>query len=185
MTFFSDKPAIASVAAGYFHSIVLLQNGKIYAFGYSSCCGVVKQKDTLAPVLVSIPNCTSPITNIVCSSYCTLAQGSDGTWYAFGNSNQLPPAYGKAVTAVPAPINDVFPISSITKEPIRVRKIVATFYCYLAITEENELYIVGCNTNGELGLGNTNNCTEWTKHPSVDSVVDVQTGWYNVFVLQK
>lgn len=177
------------MAAGEKHSVILLQNGQVYAFGSFNCCGIVNiDGHNLTPIAVTIPNCSFPVTNIVCAAWSTLLQCKDGSWYAFGCPSQAKPAYGKEVTIKPSKLNSIFPISS-TQKPIRVRKIVATYYCFFAISDENDLYVVGYNTNtGALGMGNTSNVNVWTKHPTVasaDSFVDVQTGWHNAFVLYK
>lgn len=162
---------------------MLLQNGSVYAFGIANCCGQ-QNDDILSPILVSIPNA---ITAITCGGYCTIAKCNDQSWYAFGNAtNQNAPAYGIAVTAVPSIINDKYPVSETSKEPIQIQKISATMFCFYMISYENELYVAGYNSKyGELGTGNLNNAATWKKRTVESSFVDVQTGWHNSFTLYK
>lgn len=177
MAFFNDKP-IASLAAGQEHSIVLLQNGLLYAFGFEKCCGSDTKLDTSVPTLVSFPNSTNAIvTSIRCASYCTIIECSHGVWYGFGNNaKQKEPAYGKPITALPSRIDDVFPLHESSQKTVKVKKMVATSNSFFILTTENDLYVIGGNHFGETGL-QSENVAKWTKQEDATSIVDVQTGW--------
>lgn len=186
LSFFNDKP-IASLHAGARHSIVHLQNGQVYAFGYQNCCGMESSNHVLVPTLVSLPN-DALAECIVCSSFCTLVCTTNKQWYAFGNaSEQSKPAYDKSVTSIASRIDDVFPISPTSKKQVQVKTLLATRYAFFLLSIDNELFVIGYGGNGEMALGHTNDVSSWTYHSLVEhgKIANIQAGWYNFFILQK
>lgn len=169
------------MAASYNHSVVLLQNGQLYAFGHNSCCGNTSSIETLEPMLVQFPN-QLLVQSVCCSQASTIVQTTNGHWYAFGFATvQREPAYGKPVTVLPMRIDDVFPLVR-PNERVQVKKLVATCFSFFLQTMQNDVFCVGNCGCGEMGLGHANDAATWTKHSI--GIADVQTGICNSFLLQ-
>lgn len=179
MPFFNDKP-VARLAAGRYHSVVLLQNGYLYAFGGEGCCGISTNTNTLHPVLVSLPDL---VKSVQCSYACTIVECTNNSWYAFGNANkQESPAYSKTVTANPSRIDDSFPANAV--------QVLATKHNFFLFTSDNALYVVGHGGCGEMGMGNCDKIENWAMHPictppRLKAIKAIKTGLRNFFVLYK
>lgn len=150
--------------------MVLLQDGSLYAMGKTDCCGQESEIDCFfSPVLVSVGN-TSKISSICCSYYCTIVQTINNEWYGFGyKSRQSSPAYGKTVSLLSERIDVAFP------KGIQVKKLITTTNSFFLLSTKNELYVVGRNDSGEMGMNNGKNIDKWTLCKR--NVIDVQTGY--------
>lgn len=180
---FNDKP-IEQVHAGRHFTMVHLQNGQVYAFGHVRCCGSHNDSHTIAPVQVQLPG-NALVKSIRCASYSTVIQTVNDQWYGFGQNSQFMPAYGKPVHGDPTRIDDLFPMSSKTKQRVQVHKLVADSYNFYMWTMEGELYILGMNMFGNFGLGNETAVPTWTLHPTLHNIVDIQTSASNAFIFAK
>ena len=170
--FFNDKSPIQDIQAGSSHSIVLLQDGSLYAMGVKQRCGQEPNHNGhfYSPVLVSIG---VPVKSICCSYLCTIFQTIKNKYYAFGDVyNQKYPICGKKISLTPERIDDVFP------QGIQVKKMVATSNTLFLLTYTNDLYVVGQNRHSEIGANKI--CEKWTHFKS--NILDIQTGPYNSFL---
>lgn len=168
---------------GFHHTIVLLQDGSVYAMGDKACCGQASTTGHFySPVLVSVGNATK-IASFCCSAFCSIVQTVNDEWYAFGNAqNQNEPAYGKEVSLTASRIDDVFP------KGIKVKKLAATYHAFFLLSDKNDLYVVGNGYNGEMGMNNDKSdkgkdIDKWTLCKS--NVINVQTGVHNSFIFLK
>lgn len=57
------------------------------------------------------------------------------------------------------------------------------YRCVYALTSEGDVYVAGAGTNGELGLGNTNNVYSFTKLSGISNVSKIVTGQYRAFFI--
>ena len=133
-----------AIAAGAFHSLAIGSDGKLYVWGsnYSGQLGTGRSaNDSLVPTVVSLPSGGAP-TAIAAGGDHSLAIGSDGTLYAWGNGSGTGSATPVAVT-LPAGVT--------------ATTIAAGYSHSLAIGSDKKLYAWGYNGDGELGNGNTTN----------------------------
>jgi alpha-tubulin suppressor-like RCC1 family protein len=138
-----------AVAAGTFHSVARGSDGTLYAWG-SNGYGQLGDRSTLqrtAPVSVNLPPGVSTL-RVTAGRIHTLAQGSDGKLYAWGNN-----LYGQlgdgGTTARPTPLPVVFPTG------VSALGVAAGQYHNLARGSDGKLYAWGDNGSGQLGNGST------------------------------
>lgn len=68
-------------------------------------------------------------------------------------------------------------------EPLNeIIRIECGYFHSMCITVDYDLFIFGDNSNGQLGLGNTDSRKEPIKHPSLSDVIDVSKGGMHTFV---
>lgn len=138
-----------SVAAGTFHSLARGSDGTLYAWGRNDS-GELGDGSTLkrtTPVSVDLPAGVSAL-SVTAGRHHSLARGSDGKLYAWGNN-----LYGQlgdgSTTARPTPVPVVFPTG------VSALGVAAGHYHNLARGSDGKLYAWGDNDFGQLGNGST------------------------------
>jgi len=165
---FEDE--VIAVAAGFHHSLALLANGTVWAWGrdYEGQLGNGDDAgDSLIPTQVpGLP----VITAIAAGNYHTLALAENGTVYAWGMND-----YGQLGIA-----GDVDTAQSPTQVTTisNVVDIAAGFYHTLALTEDGTVYAWGMNDHGQLGIGSDVDQSEPTIVATLNNaqIVDVAAG---------
>ena len=198
VTTFRNKSPIHTIDNGYCYTTLLLADGSVYAMGDKRYCGQSLSDHAYTPVLVVIPllqqgmssKSKSKIVSVCCSDYGTIVGTNDNQWFAFGDAeyakNNNHPGYGKAVSVAVTSLNDALPKDSKTKKTKNIKKIVATCHSYMLLTDDYEMYGVGTNKYGELGLGHEKAVATWQKLKlTSNAIVDVQAGGHNFFAQSK
>ena len=131
--------APAAVTAGSSHSLAIGSDGKLYAWGNNGQGqlgnGVYDYGANATPIAVSLPAGARPIAVAAGSSH-SLAIGSDGKLYAWGNNQTTP-----VVVDLPAGVTPT--------------EVAAGGSHSLAIGSDGKLYAWGYNGRGQLGDGTT------------------------------
>lgn len=140
-----EGEAPQAVAAGYSFSLVLLENGDVYAFGHNYPgqlgLGDTAGRDTPEKIL-GLPH---PATALAAGERHALVLLENGDVYAFGGNFYGQLGLGHTQNALtPVRIAD-FP------EPVRA--IAAGENHSLAVLRNGDVYAFGSNENGQLGLG--------------------------------
>ncbi len=144
----------AAVTAGQFHSLAIGSDGKLYAWGYNGQGqlgdGTTTYQRT-TPVQVNLPSGVSPVA-VTAGQYHSLAIGSDGKLYAWGDNfnGQL----GDGTTTrrtTPVQVNLPSGVSAVA--------VTAGESHSLAIGSDGKLYAWGWNDFGQLGDGTNNQRT--------------------------
>ncbi|HLX88659.1 MAG TPA: Ig-like domain repeat protein, partial [Acidimicrobiales bacterium] len=140
---------IAALAAGGYHSLFLTNNSILYACGYNAFgqLGNGTTTNHATRVAVSMPSGVTA-TSIAAGQYHSLATGSNGKLYAWGeNANgQL----GNGTTT-----NSLTPAEVSMPSGVTATSINAGNTHSVAIGSDGNLYAWGYNGLGELGDGNT------------------------------
>ncbi|EAR25417.1 hypothetical protein A20C1_04101 [marine actinobacterium PHSC20C1] len=135
----------SQVSAGDRHSLAIGSNGKTYAWGEArgGQLGIGSISRTPAPALVSAPAGVS-FTQVSAGDLHSLAVGSDGKAYAWGNndSGQL----GNATTT-----SSLAPVLVSPMGGLAVTQVSAGADHSLAIGADGNAYAWGLNVNGQLG----------------------------------
>jgi RCC1 and BTB domain-containing protein len=138
--------SINDISCGHLHSIVLLQNGEVYAFGYnlSGELGVANFTNQLIPTLVNGSN-NKNIIVISCGTYHSLALTESKQIYSWGynNVNQL----GDGTNA-----NKNTPTKVSLTDGVIIKRIVCGKNHSLALSNMGEIYSFGINTLVQLGI---------------------------------
>lgn len=138
---------VAAIAAGGYHSLAILSNYRLYAWGanYSGQLGLGNLTDRNSPVLVPQLN---NVRAISCGLQHSLALLSDGTLWAFGHNSNGELGLGSTSLPVTTP-TQVAALSNVATIPAA-----STFHS-LARLKDGTLRAWGDNTYGELGNGST------------------------------
>jgi len=136
-----------AVAAGYEHSLASGSDGKLYAWGqnFDGELGNGTSTNSYTPVVVSLPSGVTA-SAIATGQYHSLAIGSDGKLYAWGNN-----FYGELGDGT---TNDSYiPVAVNLPAGVTARAVAAGSDHGLAIGSDGKLYAWGFNGYGQLGNG--------------------------------
>lgn len=168
-----DGVTFTAIAAGYYHSLAVGSDGHVYAWGsnFSGQLGNGATEDALVPTPVDTPEGVT-FSTVAAGSYHSLALGSDGNTYAWGQNKYGQLGNGTQTgsnvpTRVHAPQGVAFSVVSAGENHV------------LAIGSDGNLYAWGGNTFGQFGNGSTASTSVPAKVDTPEGVVvaGVAAGW--------
>eukprot|EP01116_Phalansterium_solitarium_P002917 TRINITY_DN1325_c0_g1_i5.p1 TRINITY_DN1325_c0_g1~~TRINITY_DN1325_c0_g1_i5.p1 ORF type:complete len:1691 (+),score=144.72 TRINITY_DN1325_c0_g1_i5:62-5074(+) len=171
---------VTQVAAGYYHTLALTDNGLVYAVGYN---GYAQLGDTTATdrttwIVTKIPWGSVPVSSIAAGYYHSMFVVAGKVWGCGMNSNgQL--ADG-STTQRPTPVLGNSPWSG------NVTSVQAGYGHTIYLTSNGQVFASGQNANGQLGDGTTTVRTSPVLVPapfSAARAVAVTAGMYHSMVL--
>ena len=137
---------VLQVSCGYNHSAFITEEGKIYSFGAGNVgqLGLGNSNDKSVPIQISEFN---NVLQVSCSDFRTAFLTQEGKVYVCGNNDKgrlgIKLSYIRILTPVVVPtINDVVNIS-------------CTLVTLAFVTKDGNVYTMGDNADGQLGLGDT------------------------------
>ena len=140
-----------AIASGYYHSLAIGSDGKLYAWGYDAY-GELGNGSTNAsgiPIVINLPNGATPVA-ISAGGLTSLAIGSDGKLYAWGN-NQHGELGNGSTTLSNTPVVVNLPAG------VTPTGIATGGEHSLALGNDGKLYAWGYNGSGQLGNNSTTN----------------------------
>lgn len=148
--------SITQIAAGGYHNLALGSDGRVYAWGQGTTgqLGDGAATNALAPVAVAagaIPAGVS-ITQVAAGNFHSLALGSDGHVYAWGNNADDQLGNGNAPTAANVP---VAVSAGAIPSGVSITQIAAGGDHSLALGTDGRVYAWGYGGDGEVGNGTT------------------------------
>ncbi|XP_015608978.1 RCC1 and BTB domain-containing protein 1 isoform X3 [Cephus cinctus] len=149
----SDKFVI-DIACGSHHSLVLTDEGEVYAWGQNNCgqVGSGISSNQCAPRKVNSSLSTKKVISIACGQTSSIAVTDNGDVYAWGYN-------GVGQLGIGNYVNQLNPYKVATLVGVVIEKVVCGYAHTIALSDEGVLYVWGGNTYGQLGLGNkTNTC---------------------------
>ena len=140
-----------AISAGAIHSMAIGSDGKLYAWGNNNYGELGNGTNTSSntPLVVNLPAGVSP-TIIAAGGYHSLAVGSDGKLYAWGDNN-----VGQLGNGATSDSNS--PVVVNLPAGVSPTAISAGSGHSLAIGNNGKLYAWGDNSYGQLGNGTTSN----------------------------
>jgi alpha-tubulin suppressor-like RCC1 family protein len=138
-----------AIAAGYYHSLAIGSDGNLYAWGWNGAgqLGDGTTTEHNSPEAITLAAGVTP-TAIATGDYHSLAIGSDGNLYAWGDNQ-----YGELGDGT---TTDRYSPEAITLAAGVTPTAIAAGYDFsLAIGSDGNLYAWGVNIDGELGDGTT------------------------------
>ncbi len=154
------RTGVSTVDCGYTYTMVIDTDGKLYGSGQGTIDGALGTgSDYNKESFIEID---SNVTAVSAAYRHTLYLKS-GTLYAMGNNG-----YGQLFKGVRSSTAEMDPIAVATGYT-NIRSISAGFEHSLFVTTDDELYVVGSQTDGELGNGNA----------SDDDIPSSATPYYN------
>jgi len=157
---------VKQIACGNGHSLVLLNDGTVKAFGYNTSgqLGLGNTTPYTSPIV--IPSLTN-VKQISCGSNHSLVLLNDGTVYGFGNN------IGQLGLGNTTDQHSPTLISSLSN----VNQIACGSSHSLVLLNDGTVKAFGYNNNGQLGLGNTTSpYTTPTLIPSLTNVTQISGG---------
>jgi RCC1 and BTB domain-containing protein len=171
--------SVNDISCGHLHSIVLLQTGELYAFGFNSKgeLGVGNNTNQLIPTLINGLN-NEKIIAISCGAYHSLALTESGQLYSWGQDSAYQLGDGTNTNRnTPTKVN-------LTNDVI-VKRIVCGKSHSLALSNMGEIYAFGLNTSGQLGIGNKTNQTILFKLNIKPKIIDIYSDIANEISIAK
>lgn len=166
---------ISKVAAGWFHSLLLLDNGQIWSFGLNNFgqLGLGDTRNRYQPVKVPI---TNTAIDISAGGYHSLILLQDGTLLTFGYNKYGQLGLGHTDNILEPEI--VTPPSEATIVEISA----GGFHTHIIDSSEN-LYASGLNNFGQLGTGDFRNRTDFVPIQVLGNIIQVSSGgWHTLTV---
>lgn len=146
---------ISKLSTGYYHTIALMSDGKMFAWGYGSSgqMGNGSTANRTFPIEIDTtgtPMAGKTIVDVVSGAYHNLALDSTGAVYAWGlgTSGQIGDG---AKTNRSRPV-----LVDMTDTPLAgktITQLAASEFNSMALTDEGKVYVWGRGTNGVLGNG--------------------------------
>lgn len=163
---------IKAVAAGYWHTAAVDNDGRVYTWG-NNIYGQIGNGYSSNDIYVRTPYKVTNISNIKAieaGDYNTVALDNNGYMYAWGNNEA-----GQTVSGSYAPVLKPYKVTSISNI-----QDVATSFMHIAVLDTGgDVYTWGWNSYGQLGngsLGGTRVSTPY-KITSISNIKDVATGY--------
>jgi alpha-tubulin suppressor-like RCC1 family protein len=137
------------IAAGTYSVVAVGSDGNAYSWGDNSYGGLGDGTTTasLTPVRVHAPSGVT-FTQVAAGTFHTIAIGSDGNTYTWGNN-----IYGQLGTGTTA--NSPVPVRVLTPRGVTFTQVAAGAYHSAAVASDGNTYTWGNNPYGQLGDGTT------------------------------
>ncbi len=159
---------VVAIAAGYYHSLALTSDGKLWAWGYNYDGEFGNGTTTNSTTPVQVSSLTG-ITTISAGCYHSLALTSDGKLWAWGGN-----LYGQLGNGTTTRSTTPVQVSSLTSA---VTAIATGQLHSLALTSDGNVFAWGYNSDGELGNGTTTNSSTPVKITGLKLDVTPPTVW--------
>lgn len=173
-TYFNDLP-VKALACGAEHSVVLLENGQVYAFGrniYGQLGLHDHNKRTIPEQITALS--THTIAKISCGSNHTIVQDAKGTLYVFG--------YNYFGTLGLNHTNNVADPTALSITGHKVVHFVAFGESSAIFYDDGSVLTCGRNDCGQLGLGHVNDTHTFTKLKFAFKTKKMDAKWSNLFL---
>jgi alpha-tubulin suppressor-like RCC1 family protein len=154
---FTASSKIISIAAGAWHTLVLLENGKLFAFGNNEygqlCDGSTQISSTPAEVNATIIPSDQKIVQVVAGHYHTIVVTNTGDMYSCGLNN-----FGQLGYISPTFIHSTLgKVNNVNLPPGVIPKSVQAGQFHSAALLNDILYMWGSGTEGKSGNDSFNN----------------------------
>ena len=165
---------ITQISTGDSHSLILTEDGEVYAFGYNGKgqLGLNNKTDRLVPTKIDSTHYgNKKIAQIFAGSLHSFVLTEDGEIYAFGlNGNGQLGLNDKTDRLVPTKIDSTHYGNK------KITQISLGGLHSLILTEDGETYAFGYNKKGQLGLGYVEEYLIPTKINSTEKIIKISAG---------
>lgn len=167
---------VTAIASGSYHSVALLADGTLRAWGYNASgqLGNGTYTNSVSPSLVT--NVGGLVTSMTTGGYHTLARLSDGTIRAWGNNTYGQLGNGSSSSS-PVPVSMNLP-------PGGVAAVAGGGWHTVALLTDGTLMVCGRNHYGQLGTGLVTGSTTPVPLAQPTGVTALATGTLHTVVLQ-
>jgi alpha-tubulin suppressor-like RCC1 family protein len=172
----SDKNVIA-ISAGFDHSLVLSNDGRVYAAGWNRQGQLGLGDTNNRTVFTEVSSLSDKNIVAIAAGYNhSLALSDNGKIYAAGYNQRG--QFGLSYTDNRSVFAEVSSLSG--KYIINIAE---NELHSLALSNEGKVYALGGNYNGQLGLGDTDNRGVFTEVPSLNNITAIAVGNFHSLAL--
>jgi alpha-tubulin suppressor-like RCC1 family protein len=163
------------------HSLALDEDGNVYAWGFNTSgqLGNGNTTNSAIPILVNIPNSGKKIVQVSAGNQHSLALDEDGNLYSWGANS-----FGQLGDGSTSQKTTPVLVNTSTLNSKKIVQISAGAFYNLLITEDNEVYAWGVNSDGRLGDGSTSQRTTPvlvnTSTFAGNKIIQVSAGGYSL-----
>lgn len=171
-------PVIVQISAGYHHSLVLTDDGKVYGFGFNKFgqLGLGDNDNRSSPVLNHVLN---NIIQICAGFNHSLALMNNGQVYGFGNNKHGQVSSGNVEFS-----NEPLLLCHFNGEKLsNIVELSNGFHHSLFLTNDGNVYAVGYNKYGQLGLCDSIDRKIVALVDNIPGIVQISAGSYHSLLL--
>lgn len=188
---------ITKITTGRRHAVALDSFGDVYVWGGNSKgqLGLPNTSSIDVPTKLNLGDVD--VIDIAAGENITVIVLSDGKLMVFGEGKENL-AYGKVGNAVRAEVGNEIIVLTTGGNVTKVGNTLSTIYSnkdavdisaksntYMVLNNNGELYNFGTNSNGELGLKNTNLANSPTKVDFGEQIISIGAGVNNSYIVAK
>lgn len=175
---------VAAISAGQFHSLALLGNGTVAAWGWNGFGQVGNGNTANQTSAVPVTGLSGPVTQVAGGPDHSLALLANGAVMSWGNN-----AHGQLGTGDTTQHNNPVSVTGLSG-PVRSlaagggQSLGLSFS--MAVLGNGTVAVWGNNADGELGIGNTNqqNSPVVMTSPNINNIIAVAGGTYSGYALR-
>eukprot|EP00933_Yihiella_yeosuensis_P041082 TRINITY_DN35521_c0_g1_i1.p1 TRINITY_DN35521_c0_g1~~TRINITY_DN35521_c0_g1_i1.p1 ORF type:complete len:1279 (+),score=178.27 TRINITY_DN35521_c0_g1_i1:69-3905(+) len=147
--------ASSTSASGQAHTLVLGRNGEVHTFGASTSGALGQGPDVKqsGPLLLRFTS-TIPIRQVAAGARHSMLLTDAGKLFSMGDNahGQLGIDHKLGLNAIKSADTPTQVIGELAREEVIVKSVVCGDNYSLALTKDDQLYVWGANSNGQLGL---------------------------------
>ena len=166
-------PPVVSVACGPYQTLIITNDSDLWACGYNQfgqlCLGNHKQQNTFKQTSFS------NISTILVGDSHSLFQNDKGEIFSCGRNNNGQLGLGH--------FNSQITPSLIPNLPSNIVQFVCGGYHNLFLDSEGNVFSVGCNLNGQLGLGNDKNQNVLNQIPNIPPIRSISCHFHSSYLI--
>ncbi|XP_037101637.1 RCC1 and BTB domain-containing protein 1-like [Syngnathus acus] len=144
---------VKEVACGAHHSMVLTQDGEVFAWGFNNFGQARSGSLAVQPFPVKVGGSLQgkTVIGITCGQSSSMALLDNGEIHGWGNNSNGQLGVGNNR-------HELMPCRLSALQESCIKQVVSGYDHSLAVTDKGLLYSWGANTFGQLGIGDKNNC---------------------------
>ena len=169
-----DIPPVVSVSCGYYHTLIITNDSNLWSYGSNSygqlCLG--NKENQLKPQKTSFSN----ISKISAGYIQSLFETNKGEIFACGYNQYGECGLGHCNSP------QITPSLILNAPPNIVQFVCGTHFC-LFLDSEGNVFSVGYNTHGSLGLGHNTNQNKLNKIPNIPPIKAISCIYFSSYMI--
>ena len=168
---------IKEVYCGSHHTFILKNDGTLWSTGYNNYGQLGLGDTNYRTTFTQVTTNTNDVKSVYCGYYNTFILKNDGTLWSCGNNQYGQLGLGDTINRTT--------FTQITTNTGDIKEIYCGTYHTFILENDGTLWGTGLNSEGELGLGNTNNRNTFTQiTTNTNDIKSVYCGWSHTIILK-
>ena len=172
---------VSQIACGYYHTIILKNNGSVYACGRNNYGELGLNDTTQRTTFTQVTTNISEIKQIACGNYHTFILKNDGSIWSCGRNNYGQLGWGTSDSNTHSTFIQV--TTNINND---VKQVSTSGSHTFILKKDGSAWTCGYNYSGQLGLNDNTNRTTFTQVTTniSNDVRQIACGNYHTFILK-